>query len=330
MVDLSVKYLGLTLKNPIIVGSSDLSGSVEEIKKLESNGAAAVVLKSVFEEEILLEATIKAEEARIDQMFYTELSETLDYIDLHIKGEKLAKYLKLISDAKKKVLIPVIASINCITPYEWTDFTVKMQDAGADALELNIFLNPTDLSEKDFEKIYFDIIKKVLDKVDIPVSAKISPYFVKPGLMIKKLSDTGISGLVLFNRFFTPDIDIDSFEVKPANKFSTENEYCNVLRWIALMSNKIGCSLAASTGIHSGESVIKQLLAGADAVQVVSVLYRKGPGHINAMLNEIETWMNKKGYNYISQFRGKVSQESARDNAAFERMQFMKYFSGIK
>ena len=308
MMDLSVKYLGLTLKNPIIVGSSDLSSSVEEIKKLESNGAAAIVLKSLFEEEILLEATIKAEEARIDQMFYTELSETLDYIDLHIKEDKLAKYLKLISDAKKEVLIPVIASINCITPYEWIDFTTKIQDAGADALELNIFLNPTDLSDKNFEQTYFDIIKKVMGKVNIPVSAKISPYFSKPGLMIKKLSETGISGLVLFNRFFTPDIDINSFEVKSANKFSTETEHYNVLRWIALMSNKVKCSLAASTGIHSGESVIKQILAGADAVQVVSVLYKKGPEHINVMLNDIENWMNKKGYNYINQFKGKVSQ----------------------
>ncbi|UCH13056.1 MAG: dihydroorotate dehydrogenase-like protein [Bacteroidales bacterium] len=330
MLDLSVKYLGLTLKNPIIVGSSDLSSTVEEVKKLESNGASAVVLKSLFEEEILLEAATKAEEARIDQMFYAELSETLDYIDLHIKEDKLAKYLKLISDAKKQVLIPVIASINCITPYEWTDFTVKIQDAGADALELNIFLNPTDLSDKNFEQTYFDIIGKVMKKVKIPVSVKISPYFAKPGLMIKKLSETGISGLVLFNRFFSPDIDINSLEVKSANKFSTETEQYNVLRWIALMSDKVKCSLAASTGIHSGESVIKQILAGADAVQVVSALYRKSPGHINVMLKDIEKWMNKKGYNYISQFKGKVSQESARNNAAFERMQFMKYFSGIE
>ena len=330
MIDLSVKYLGLTLKNPIIVGSSDLSSSVGEIKKLESNGAAAIVLKSLFEEEILLEATIKAEEARLDQMFYSELSETLDYIDLHIKEDKLTKYLKLISDAKKEVLIPVIASINCITPYEWIDFTSKIQDTGADALELNIFLNPTDLSDKNFEQTYFDIIRKVIDKVKIPVSAKISPYFTKPGLMIKKISETGISGLVLFNRFFTPDIDINSFEVKSANKFSAETESYNVLRWVALMSNKVKCSLAASTGIHSGESVIKQILAGADAVQVVSVLYKKGPEHIIVMLKDIENWMNKKGYNYINQFKGKVSQESAKNTAAFERMQFMKYFSGIE
>jgi dihydroorotate dehydrogenase (fumarate) len=330
MIDLSVKYLGLTLKNPVIVGSSDLSNSVEEIKKLESNGAAAVVLKSIFEEEILLEANKKIEEAGKDQMIYTELSETLDYIDLHLKEDKLGKYLKLISDAKKEVLIPVIASINCITPYEWTDFTAKIQDAGADALELNIFLNPTDLSDRDFEQTYFEIIKRVLGRVKIPVAVKISPYFTKPGLMIKKLSETGISGLVLFNRFYTPDIDIDSFTVISANKFSTEHEYRSVLRWIALMSDKVKCSLAASTGIHSGESVIKQILAGADVVEVVSVLYQKGAGQINVMLNDIESWMNKKGYNYVGQFKGMATRVSAGNYAAFERMQFMKYFSGIE
>jgi dihydroorotate dehydrogenase (fumarate) len=329
MVDLSVKYLGLTIKNPVIAGSSELTNSVEEIKKLESNGAAAIVLKSIFEEEILLEAKMKSEEARKNLMIYTDLSETLDYVDLHIKEDKLGSYLKLISDTKKEVLIPVIASINCITPYEWTDFTAKIQDAGADALELNIFLNPTDMSDKNFEQTYFDIITKVQGIVTIPVSAKISPYFLKPGLMIKKLSETGLSGLVLFNRFFTPDIDTDSFEIKPANIFSTEHDYCNVLRWVALMSGKVKCGLIASTGIHSGESVIKQILAGADAVQIVSVLYRKGYEYINVILNDIEEWMVRKGYNYISQFKGKVSQESVKDAAAFERMQFMKYFSGI-
>jgi dihydroorotate dehydrogenase (fumarate) len=330
MVDLSVKYLGLTVKNPLIAGSSGLTNSVEDIKKLESNGIAAVVLKSIFEEEILLEAKMKAEEAAKNSMIYTDLSETLDYVDLHTKEDKLGNYLKLISDTKREVLIPVIASINCITPYEWTDFTAKIQDAGADALELNIFLNPTDLSEKDYERTYFDIVKKVMDTVTIPVSAKISPYFMKPGLMIRKLSETGLAGIVLFNRFFTPDIDTDSFEIKPANKFSSEHDYCNVLRWIALMSKKAGCGLIASTGVHSGESVIKQVLAGADAVQIVSVLYNKGYEYINTILNDIEKWMIKKGYNYISQFKGKASQESVRDAAAFERMQFMKYFSGME
>ena len=330
MIDLTTKYLGITIKNPLIVGSSGLSSSVEDIKKLESNGAAAVVLKSIFEEEILLEANARIKEAETDKMMYTELSETFDYVDMHVKEDKLSKYLKLVVDTKKEVLIPVIASINCTTPYEWTDFAVKLQDAGADALELNIFLNPVDLSDKDFEQTYLDIVNKVLSRVSIPVSVKISPYFTKPGLIIKKLSETGIGGIVLFNRSYTPDIDIDSLEIKSANIYSNADDQGNVLRWIALMSKKVKCDLAASTGIHSGEAAVKQILAGACVVQIVSVLYQEGLEQINVMLNYIEDWMTKKGYNYISQFKGKVSQEGIKDPAAFERMQFMKYFSGIE
>jgi dihydroorotate dehydrogenase (fumarate) len=330
MVDLTSKYLGIVLKNPLIIGSSGLTSSVEDIKKLESNGAAAVVLKSIFEEEILIEAAEKVQEAEKDNLVYTELSETFDYIDLHVKEDKLGKYLKLIADTKKEVLIPVIASVNCTTPYEWTDFAVRLQDAGADALELNIFLNPTDLSDKDYEQTQLEIVNKVISKVNIPVSAKISPFFTKPGLIIKKLSETGIDGLVMFNRSFTPDIDIDSFEVKSANVYSSSQDQGNVLRWIALMSKKVKCDLAASTGIHTGEAIIKQILAGACTVQIVSVLYQKGLEQINIMLNFIENWMTKKGYNYIDQFRGKLSQEGIKDPAAFERIQFMKYFSGIE
>ena len=330
MADLTTKYLGITIKNPIIIGSSGLSNSVEDIKKLESNGAAAVVLKSIFEEEILHEAYAKAREAEKDRMMYSGLSETLDYIDLHIKEDKMGKYLKLISDTKKEILIPVIASINCITPYEWTDFAIKLQDAGADALELNIFLNPADFSDRDFEQTYVDIVHKVVSKVSIPLSVKICPFFTKPGLMIKKLSGTGIAGIVLFNRFYTPDINIESFELESANIYSNPQDYGNVLRWIALMSKKVKCDLAAGTGIHDGETVIKQILAGACAVQIVSVLYQKGLEQINVMLSYIENWMTKKGYNYLSQFKGKVSQEGIKDPPAFERMQFMKYFSGIK
>jgi dihydroorotate dehydrogenase (fumarate) len=330
MTDLTTKYLGMTIKNPIIAGSCGLTSSVEGIKKLELNGAAAVILKSIFEEEIIQQAASLDKEARNDSLMYSALSETLDYIDLHIKADKLGRYLKLISDTKKEVLIPVIASINCITPYEWTDFASKFQDAGADALELNIFLNPADMSDKDFEKTYLDIVNKIIDKVSIPISAKIGAYLTKPGLMIRKLSETGIAGIVLFNRFYTPDINIENFELESANIYSSPQDYGNVLRWIALMSKKVKCDLAASTGIHNGETVIKQILAGASAVQVVSVLYQQGLKQINAMLSYIENWMNKKGYNYLSQFKGKVSQEGISDPAAFERMQFMKYFSGIK
>ncbi len=330
MADLTTKYLGLNLKNPIIAASSGLTASLQDIKQLESNGAAAVVLKSLFEEEILLEAKEKIKEAEKDNFMYTELSETFDYIDLHVKEDKFDDYLKLVSDVKEKVLIPVIASVNCVTPYEWTEFTMNIEKAGADALELNIFLNPTDLSDKDFEQTHIDIIKKVIQQVSIPVSVKISPYYTKLGVLIKKISEAGVAGIVLFNRFYTPDIDLETMKIISANIYSTPVEQGNVLRWTGLMANKIECDLAASTGIHTSQDIIKQILVGANAVQLASVLYQKGIEHIPVLLKEIEVWMDKKGFQYINQFKGKVSQESSGDPASFERMQFMKFFSGIK
>ncbi len=330
MTDLSTKYLGLTLKNPVIAASSGLTGNIKNIKKLESNGVAAVVLKSIFEEEILQQARKKTKEAEEDSLIYSELSETLDYIDLHIKEDSLNEYLGLIRQAKKEILIPVIASINCITTYEWIDFTEKIEHAGADAIELNLFLNPTDQTNKNFEETYLAITTKVIQKVSIPVSVKISPYFTKLARVITDLSSTGIKGLVLFNRFFSPDIDLEKMEVVPADHFSKEHEYLNVLRWIALLSNKIDCDLVATTGIHSAKTIIKQILAGASAVQIASVLYLKGIDYLSVLLKDMESWMEEKKFNYLSQLQGKLCQESIADPAAYERQQFMKYFSGIE
>ncbi len=329
MADLSTQYLGLTLKSPIIVGSCGLTSSVENIRQMEASGAAAVVLKSIFEEEILLEADASLADAVKNKMMYTELSETLDYIDLHTKEENLGNYLKLIKQCKKETLIPIIASINCITDSEWTDFAVKIQEAGADALELNIFLNPTDSVDKDFEKMTFNIIKKVLKKVTIPVAVKLSNCFTNLSQTLTKISETGIAGLVLFNRFFSPDIDIDYFYVMPANKFSAPEEYVKPLRYMALLSDKVNCNLAASTGIHNGNALIKQILAGADAVQIVSTLYLNGIDYITTIVSDLEKWMQSKGYFSIGQFKGKMSYKNIPNPAIYERMQFMKHFSRI-
>ncbi len=330
MIDLSTRYLGLTLKNPVIAASSGLTGNMKNIKKLESNGIAAVVLKSVFEEEILQQERKKIREAEENNMIYSELSETMDYIDLHIKEDTLSDYLGLIKQVKKDTLLPVIGSINCTTAYEWTEFAEKIEKAGADAIELNIFLNPTDQSDKNFEETYMAISSKVVQKVEIPVSVKISPYFTKLAKVITDLSSTGIKGLVLFNRFFSPDINLDKMEVRPADHFSKEHEYLNVLRWIALLSKKTECDLAATTGIHTADTIIKQILAGASAVQIASVLYLKGIDHLSVLLKNLEKWMEQKKFNYLSQLQGKLSQETIADPAAYERRQFMKYFSGIK
>jgi dihydroorotate dehydrogenase (fumarate) len=329
-MDLTTSYLGLELKNPIIAGSCGLTGTLNGVISLEEQGAGAVVLKSIFEEEILLDVNARLKEAKESPMIYSGLSETLDYIDLHIREENLKKYLQLIQDVKKAVSIPVIASINCISHEDWIHFTRRMEDAGADALELNVFLNPADFKNKEFEKAYFMIIEKVLAAVRIPVAIKISKYFTRLGLTVKALSETGIAGLVMFNRFYTPDIDIERIELTTPRIFSTRDELNETLRWVAVLSERIPCNIAASTGIHTGEDVIKVLLAGATAVQVVSTLYRNGPEQLHGMLKKLEDWMKAKGFESLDQFRGKISRMYGADPAAFERMQFMKHFSDIR
>ncbi len=331
MADLTTKYLGLTLSNPIIVASSGLTDSVEKIKTLELNGAGAVVLKSLFEEQILREADFKMKKARENGLMYAEHSETFDYIDLHVKEKAVNEYIDLIKGAKQAVNIPVIASVNCITAHEWTSFARNIEKVGADALELNIFIMPFSLDKdcRDIDKIYYEIVEKVKKEISIPVAVKLSPFFSNLGYIIKTLDKKGIDGLVLFNRFSRPDIDIDNIRVVPASIYSTPEEMYSTLRWIGILGKRVKCDLAASTGVHNGESVIKQILAGASAVQVASALYRNGPEYIFKMKETIDQWMNRKGFLYIDQFRGKLSQEKSQDPEAFERIQFMKYFSKI-
>jgi len=278
MVDLSTQYLGITLKNPVIAGSSGLTNSIKSIQELEKNGAAAVVLKSIFEEEIAFEYDDILKEASEEGINLDQF----DYYDFHIKGEKLDRYTTLISESKKAVSIPVIASINCVYSHEWTSFAKQLQSAGADALELNMFFLPTEFgrTSEEKEKAYFQIIEKVQKEVTIPIALKISYYFSNLGPMIQKLSETGIAGLVLFNRFYSPDFDIDKMQVVSSNVFSSPSDLTISLRWIAIMAERVKCDLAASTGVHDGVALIKQLLAGADAVQVASTLYQNGKGRI--------------------------------------------------
>lgn len=328
MINLSTKFMGLNLKNPIIAGSSGLSGSLDGIKNLEKGGAGAVVLKSIFEEEIFHE--MKDLMKNVPET--SRYMERFDYHDLVIKGENLAKYTTLISEAKQAVTIPIVASVNCSYSYEWIDHAKRLESAGADALELNMFFLPTDQerSAEEMERAYFNIVEKIVKEVSIPVVLKISHYFTCLGQTIQKLSQQGISGLVLFNRFYSPDFDIEKLEVTQTNTLSTTGDLAMSLRWIAMMSQKVDCDLVASTGVHDGEAVIKQLLAGAQAVQVVSALYKNGPLYIQAMLDKLEDWMTRHGYETLEDFRGKMSQDKSVDPAIYERVQFMKYFSGQK
>jgi dihydroorotate dehydrogenase (fumarate) len=329
MANLKVNYLGFTLNNPIMVGSSGLTDKSESIRNLEQNGAAAVVLKSLFEEEILLEKKAMLSQMQSGTFLYPETVDFYQYEEA--PKETTADYLELIRETKKQVSIPVFASINCMTAQQWTWFPKEIENAGADGLELNLFILPSDLkrSAEENEKVYFDIVQEVCSKVNIPVSLKISYYFSNLATMISRLASTEIKGMVLFNRFYSPDIDIENFQLTSGHVLSSPGDLALSLRWIAIMAERVDCDLAASTGIHDTAAVIKQILAGANAVQVVSAIYKYGGEKIAEMLHQLESWMDKHGFASVDQFRGKMSQLSSDNPAAFERVQFMKYFRGF-
>jgi dihydroorotate dehydrogenase (fumarate) len=329
MADVSTTYLGLSLQNPIIAGSSGLTSTLSGVQDLADHGIAAVVLRSIYEEEIAFEFDEVLREAA-PGTYQTEYMDYFDYYDYQVRQEYVDRYLRLIQECKASVSIPVIASVNCVYSYEWANFARELEVAGADALELNMFFLPSDFSRnvEATEQAYFEVIERVLDVVSVPVALKISTYFTDLGPMIQRLSKTGIAGLVLFNRFWSPDIDIDNLQVVSTNMFSSPDELTTSLRWIAIMAHRVQCDLAASTGVHDGEALIKQLLVGADAVQVVSSLYKNGKDRIGEMLDDLESWMTSKGYDSLDDFRGQMSQAQTSNPAAFERMQFMKYFGG--
>ncbi|MCK5056163.1 MAG: dihydroorotate dehydrogenase-like protein [Candidatus Aminicenantes bacterium] len=326
MADLTTTYMGLALKNPVIIGSCGLTNSVGEIKKMESHGAAAVVLKSIFEEQIMMESDSLSSAHPLH-------SAEADYINYYTRQHNLHNYLKLIEKAKKEVSIPVIASINCATSTsQWASFAKTIERSGADGLELNIFILTGNSKQKgeEIEKIYSEIIDEVKQQVTIPLAVKIGFYFSSLANRIFNLSLRGISGIVLFNRFLRPDIDLEKEEITTGNVFSVPEEISTPLRWVGMMSKEVKCDLCAATGIHDGYGIVKCLLAGAKAAQVVSAIYKKGPRQIGAMINEIEAWMSDHKYKTIKDFNGKLAQENIKNPILYERTQFMKYYSSIK
>ncbi len=344
MANISIQYLGLQLKSPVIIGSSGLTGSLAEVKEAAKSGAGAIVLKSIFEEQIQFEIEnyINQETFKNDNPFqkgYDALLEEREfefemasaYLKDHAKEQTLSKYLSFISDSKKSVDVPIIASINCTSAYNWHYFARKIEEAGADALELNVFVLPSNTlgSSAENEKVYFDIVAAVKKQVKIPVTLKIGYYFSNLATTVIDLSKTGVDGLVLFNRPFHPDINIDTFMVDAKYLLSDPSEYSNVLRWMAILSSRVGCPLVASTGIHSAQTAIKQILAGATAVQVVSAVYKDGFKVIGAINQGISDYMEKHNFKAISDFRGKMNQSNITNPADFERVQFMKLYSKI-
>lgn len=329
MPNLSTSYLGLKLKNPIIAASSGLTDSVAGIKSLEQAGVSAIVLKSIFEEEIVSEMDANLKKMATESFLYPE---TLEFYEDQEEINITSKYLDLIRNAKKAVNIPVIASINCITSDYWTYFPKMVEEAGADALELNIFILPSDFNRNKAvnEQIYFDIITKVLKQVSIPVAVKLSFYFSDLARFIQKISQTGIAGVVLFNRFYNPDFDLDKLEITSGRVLSSPEDFHIPLRWISIMSGRVSCDLAASTGIHDGQSVIKQILAGANVVQVASTLYQNGHAQVEKILEYVQSWMDSKGFENINDFRARMNQKDSERPAAYERVQFMRYFRGYQ
>ncbi|ASB48146.1 dihydroorotate dehydrogenase-like protein [Alkalitalea saponilacus] len=327
MVDLSTFYMGLMLPSPIVAASSGLTGNIEQLKELEANGAGAVVLKSLFEEEIVVDLERHMNKLHSENYLYPE---TMDFYENTNVEDTLTNYLKLIFEAKKELSVPVIASVNCITPYNWPRFTQYFQEAGADAVELNVFSLPADLNQEGafYEDTALKIVEAVAKEVTIPVSVKIGPYYSGLANMINKLSQAGARGVALFNRFYSPDYDLDSLEIIPAPVYSYPNEYINPLRWIALISGKISCDLMATTGIHDGASAAKMILAGANGVQVASSLYKNGIPYLKEINQQLSDWMAEKGFESPDQFRGKLNQSNVENAAGLHRVQFMRHFAG--
>lgn len=316
MHTLATNYMGLALKNPIIVGASGLTGSVEKIRECEAAGAGAVVIKSIFEEQIQRQLREESTYAH---------PEAADYILAYGRENAIEEYLALIRGAKAAVSIPVIASVHCSSSGSWTEFAARLEEAGADALELNVFLPPTDYlrDSASFETAYLAIARAVKEQARIPVAMKIGPYFTSLGTMIDQLG-ARLDGLVLFNRFAGVDFDIDTLEPVPAERYSQPGEVLLPLRWVSIMSARADCDLVGSSGVHDAGALIRLLLAGAPAVQVCSTLYNNGVGHIGTMLQGLTEWMEAHRFVSLDQFVGRLSQKSSQNPAAYDRVQFMK------
>ena len=325
MALLETNYAGLRLKNPLIIGSSGLTNSAKSNKKLEDAGAGAIVLKSLFEEQINMHSD--------ELMQSSDSPEAADYIKGYVKANQIENYLSLIRDTKSSCTIPVIASINCYNAGAWTEFAKKIEEAGADAIELNIFYLCVGLNAQtnELSDLYTSVVKTVKKLISIPVIVKIGKGISNIPSLVNIMNIHGAQGVVLFNRYYSPDIDINKMQITSGEVFSSPSDLSDTLRWTALISGIVPkISIASSCGIYKWEDVVKCLLAGADAVQICSTVYKNGMEIIPEMLNGIENWINEKKYQSVSEFQGKLSFSNAENPSIYERSQFMKYFSDKK
>lgn len=325
MSDLSTRYLGLQLKNPLIIASSTLVQNLQGVQEAEASGAGAVVLRSLFEE------LIREKEESSGQV-YSGHPEEYEYIVSELNLQYGAKYyLELIRDLKSSVKIPIIASVNCITPKLWIAYAKRIEAAGADALELNLSLMPINpgLSSLEIEQQFLSIIKAARENIKLPLAVKIGPYFTSLSRFANQICGSGVKALVLFNRFYQFDIDLDNDEIKGANWYSTPSEMSLSLRWISVLYKNVNCQLCATTGVHDSSGVIKQILAGATAVQIASTVYLNGFSAVKKILAEVDQWMKKKGYAALDDFKGQLSLREHKDPELYERLQYIKALSGI-
>ncbi|MBI9073042.1 MAG: dihydroorotate dehydrogenase-like protein [Melioribacteraceae bacterium] len=326
MANLETKYLGLTLKNPLIVASSGLTKTPQKIEDCEKAGAGAVVIKSIFEEVLTQDAS------KIEQSIEAH-PEAYDYLLSELELQYgFDEYVDLIKAAKDKVSIPVIASINCTSEHYWPEFAAKIEEAGADALELNVFsvIASRRKDSAEVENMYYNIIKKVKAHTKLPVAMKIGSNFTSLPNLVYNLENRGLDGLVLFNRFTEPDIDINNLDLKTTFTFSRKTDYHQILRWAAILFGETKIDLSTTTGIHTWESAVKLLLAGATTVQLASVLYEKGVEEIHSFNERIEKWMEQHKLNSIEEFRGRLSFKKSHSPQTYLRSQFLDKLRNIE
>jgi dihydroorotate dehydrogenase (fumarate) len=323
-VDLTTHYLGLSLKNPLVASASPLTGKLDSLKRLEDAGASAAVWPSIFEEQIL------HEEQEVNQLYEAHaesFAESLGYFpDMEDYRIGPDVYLEQIAEAKKSMSIPVIGSLNGSSKGGWVRYAKMIQDAGADALELNIYFVPTDpeMASGEVEDRYIDLLQAVKESLTIPLAVKIGPYFSSLPSFAKRLDSSGADGLVLFNRFLEPDVDLEELRFEPGLQLSTRNELRLPLRWIAILRDQVQASIAATSGVHLTEDVIKALLVGADVVMMASVLLQRGPEHLTTLVTELTSWLEEKEYESVEQLKGSMSRIRAADPSELERANYMK------
>lgn len=323
-VDLQSRYLGLSLRNPLVVSACPLTGKLDMLCRLEEAGAAAAVMPSLFEEQIVHDEMEVFEYYEDPANSFREALSYFPEIENYTPGPE--SYLKTIESAKRAVTIPIIGSLNGTSKGGWIRYARMIEDAGADALELNIYLIATDPehSGADVEERYLDLVQAVKESISIPMGVKVGPFFSSMANMARRLAGAGAGGLVLFNRFLQPDIDLEKLEVTPHLVLSTSDELRLPLRWIAILRGQLDISLAATTGVHTPADVLKLLLAGADAVMTASSLYKNSPEHIRTLIEGTRAWLDEREYASVEQMKGSLSQKNSPNPEAFERANYVK------